>query len=116
MAAYQDLYLDKGIDFTENITLSDDYGNAYNLVNFLVKAEAKTSYITSNVALLFTSSLSDAANGVVTLTANNQVTSNVVPNNVGKLVYDVIIKDTVSGKITRVLEGQIYVSPPVSGF
>ena len=27
MAAYQDLYLDKGIDFTEVITLSDDYGD-----------------------------------------------------------------------------------------
>jgi hypothetical protein len=116
MAAYQDLYLDKGMDFTENITLADDYGNPYNLSLFLVKAQGKISYYTSNVALLFTSTISDAANGVVTLSANNAITSNVIPNNSGKLVYDVFIKDTISSKVTRVLEGQIFISPAVSGF
>ena len=79
MAAYQDLYLDKGTDFTEVITLSDDYGNSYNLTSFTVSSKARTSYITSNVALQFTSSVTDAANGVITLSANSAITSNIIP-------------------------------------
>jgi len=114
MAAYQDIYLDKGIDFSEKLTLSDDYGNSYNLTNFSVSAQARISYITSNVALSFISTISDAANGVVTLTANSAVTSNVVPNSVGKLVYDVFVSDNDNNKKTRVLEGQILVSPNVT--
>jgi hypothetical protein len=113
MAAYQDLYLDIGTDFTEEITLSDSYGNPYNLTYFTVNAMARTSYITSNVALQFVSTVSDAANGIITISANNAVTSNVCPNNVGKLVYDVLITDN-TGRNTRVVEGQIYVSPSVT--
>lgn len=111
MAAYQDIYLDKGIDFSEQLALSDDYGNSYNLANFSVSSQARISYISSNVAIAFVSTITDASNGVVTLSANSAVTSNVVPNNVGKLVYDVVVTDNVHGKKSRVLEGQIYVSP-----
>ena len=113
MAAYQDLYMDKGTDFTEVITLSDDYGNSYNLYNFSVSSKARTSYITPNVAIQFTSTISDASNGVITMTASSAITANVVPNNVGKLVYDIVLSDQY-GKKTRVLEGQIYVSPNVT--
>lgn len=111
MAAYQDIYLDKGTDFSEQLVLSDDYGNSYNLANFSVASQARISYISSNVALQFTSTISDASNGVVTLSANSAVTSNVVPNNAGKLVYDVVVTDNVHGRRSRVLEGQILVSP-----
>ena len=113
MAAYQDLYIDKGTDFTEIITLTDSYGNSYNLYNFSVNSLARTSYTTSNVALYFTSTISDASNGAITLTANSAVTANVIPNHVGKLVYDVVLSD-LYGKKTRVLEGQIFVSPAVT--
>ena len=113
MAAYQDIYLDKGADFSEQLNLTDDYGNPYNLSYFTVSANAKVSYISSNVAIQFVSSITDANNGIITLTANNHVTASVLPNNVGKLVYDVILTDNY-GKKTRVLEGQIYVSPNVT--
>jgi hypothetical protein len=113
MAAYQDLYLNKGEDFSEVITLTDDYSQPYNLNYFTVNSKARMSYITSNVAIQFVSTVTDASNGVITLSANSAVTSNVVPNNVGKLVYDVLVTDN-TGKKTRVLEGQIYVSPNVT--
>jgi len=113
MAAYQDLYLDKGTDFSEQINLTDDYGNPYNLNYFTVNSLARTSYITSNVALSFVSTISDAANGVITLSANSAITSNIVPNNVGKLIYDVVLTDNF-GKRTRVIEGQIFVSPNIT--
>jgi len=113
MAAYQDLYMDKGTEFSEVITLTDDFSQPYNLNFYTAAAKARTSYITSNVAITFTSTITDAANGTLTLAANSAVTSNVIPNNVGKLVYDVVLTDN-SGKKTRVLEGQIFVSPNVT--
>ena len=113
MAAYQDLFIDKGSDFTEIITLSDDYGVSYNLYGFSVTSLARTSYTTSNVSIQFGSTINDPANGVITLTANSAVTSNVIPNNVGKLVYDIVVSD-MNGRKTRVLEGQIFLSPNVT--
>jgi len=113
MAAYQDIYMDKGTDFTEQLNLSDDYGNPYNLSLFTVASKARTSYTTSNVAITFTATVYDAANGVVLLKASSDVTANVVPNNSGKLVYDVVVTSP-TGLKTRVLEGQIFVSPNVT--
>jgi len=110
-AAYSDLYLEQGTTFVTSVTLDGNNGLAYNLNNFTLKSQAKSSYYSSNVALTFTSSITDAANGIIQLSALPNVTANVPA---GKLVYDVLLTDTVSGTITRVLEGQIFVSPAVT--
>ena len=109
-AAYQDQYLEQGTTFNTQITLDSSNGSAYNLYGFSVSSQAKKSYYSSNVILQFTSSIYDASNGVIQLTANNYVTANVPA---GKMVYDVIITDS-SGNVTRVLEGQIFVAPGVT--
>lgn len=113
-AGYQDQYIEKGTDFVSQLTLKDSYGSPYDLSYFSVNSVAKISYISSNVALQFTSDIIDAANGVIQLSANAATTANVVPNYVGRLVYDVVITDTNSGAKSRVLEGQITVSPSVT--
>ena len=109
-AAYQDFYLEQGTTYTNLITLDGSNGAAYNLYGFSVNSQAKKSYYSSNVILQFTSTIYDYANGIISLTANNRVTAN-VPT--GKLVYDVVITDG-GGNVTRVLEGQIIVSPGVT--
>jgi len=53
-----------------------------------------------------------ANSGVIQLSANSATTSNV--STMQKLVYDVIISETSTGSVTRVLEGQIFVSPSVT--
>ena len=111
MSGYQDLFLNQGEDFNTQITLDDNTGAAYNLVGFSVYSEAKTSYYTSNAALVFTSTLYNAANGIIQLSANNATSANVSARQ--KLVYDVILTDP-TGLKTRVLEGQIYVTPGVT--
>ena len=52
-------------------------------------------------------------NGIIELSANASSTANVSTNG-GKLVYDVLLTDTVTNNVTRVLEGQIIVSPSVT--
>jgi hypothetical protein len=109
-AAYQDQYLEQGTTFNTQITLDDNSGNAYNLAGFSVYSQAKKSYYSSNVILNFSSSVYDAANGIIQISANSATTAN-LPT--GKMVYDVIISDN-TGSVTRVLEGKITVSPGVT--
>ena len=109
-AAYQDQYIEQGTTFNTQITLDDSTGTPYNLNGFTVYSTAKRSYYSSNTILQFNATLYDATNGVIQLFASNTTTS-LLP--AGKLVYDVIIVDG-SSNVTRVLEGQIYVSPGVT--
>ena len=111
-AGYQDQFLEQGADFLTDLTLNDVNGNPYNLSNFTVESKAKTSYYSKNTVITFDSSISDPANGIIMLSATADVTANVSPRQ--KLVYDVVITDGATGTKTRVLEGQIFVSPAVS--
>jgi hypothetical protein len=110
-AAYSDLYLEQGTTFVTSVTLDGNNGEAYNLANFSVRSQAKRSYYSSNATLTFTSTVTDAVNGVIRLSATANTTANIPA---GTLVYDVLLTDTVGGSITRVLEGQIFVSPAVT--
>jgi len=110
-AGYADQYLEQGSTFNSQLTLTDDYGNPYNLTNFTVFSRAKKSYTTSNVAMNFTVTTISANNGIVALTLDAATTANVP---YGKYVYDVIVRDPYN-VTSRILEGQIFVSPGVTG-
>lgn len=110
-AAYQNIYLEQGTTFTTDITLNDDFGAPYNLNGFTAQSQARRSYYSANASITFTTSIPYANSGVVRLTADANTTANLIP---GKLVYDVTITQTSTGYVTRVLEGQIFVSPSVT--
>lgn len=107
-AAYSNQYIEQGADFTTEITLADFYGVPYNLNNFDIESKARKSFYTGASVITFECS-SDASNGIIQLHANNVVTANLDPRNI--LVYDVFITDRNSGYRTRVVEGQVYISP-----
>jgi hypothetical protein len=111
-AGYQDLYLEKGTTFTETLTLNDTYGNPYNLNGFQVASQARYSYYAANSTITFTAQITNANNGVITLSANAATTANIVTPPT-TLLYDVILKDT-SNNITRVLEGRVFVDPSIT--
>jgi hypothetical protein len=110
-AGYSDQYLEQGSTFNTQLTLTDDYGNPYNLTGFTLAARGKKSYTTANVAFVFNVSTPNANSGVILLNLDASVTANVP---YGKYVYDVIVTSS-TNIISRVLEGQIYVSPGVTG-
>jgi len=111
-ATYLDLFIEQGTDYNNQIALDDTNGAAYNLVGFSVSSAAKTSYYTANTDFVFTASIPDPVNGIIQLSANSATTANVSASK--KLVYDVIVTDP-NGLKSRVLEGQIYVTPGVTG-
>lgn len=62
--------------------------------------------------MVFTPDVTNGIGGVITLTATSQQTANLSP--AITYVYDVIVIENESGRVTRVLEGQIFVSPAVT--
>ena len=111
MAGYQDLFLNQGETFNTTITLDDAYGDPFNLTNFFVASQVKKSYYTNTIILNLGANVLDSNNGIIQLSANSSSTANISP---GRFVYDVVVKDSVSGVVTRVLEGQLIVSPAVT--
>ena len=110
-AGYQDIFLNQGETFTTSLSLADPNGNPYDLNYFLVASSAKKSYYSSNATIIFETTVLDANNGIIQLQSSSSVTANLSP---GKLIYDVQIKDTISNNVTRVLEGQVLISPAVT--
>jgi hypothetical protein len=111
-AGYQDLFMEQGTTYYETIILNDSYGNPYNLTGFRISSQAKQSYYSANATLVFTTSIVDASNGVIGLSANSSQTANILTSP-AVLVYDVLLKDS-SNNVTRVLEGRIFVDPVVT--
>ena len=112
-AGYSNLYLNQNETFISQLTLTDSNGVPYNLTSFSIAGTARRSYYSANTTINFTVSIINANNGIVQLSANAATTANVPA---GNLVYDVLLRDTASNNITRVLEGQIFVSPGVTPY
>jgi hypothetical protein len=110
-AGYSDQYLEQGSTFNTQLTLTDDYGNPYDLTGFTLAGRAKKSYNTANVAFVFSITTQNPTTGIITLGLSSAVTANVP---YGKYVYDVTVTSPLQ-IVSRVLEGQIYVSPGVTG-
>jgi hypothetical protein len=110
-AGYSDQYLEQGSNFYSQLTLTDDYGNPYNLTGFTISSKAKKSYTTANVAFSFTTSITSSNNGIISISLNAPTTANIP---YGKYVYDVVAISS-TNVVSRILEGQIFVSPGVTG-
>lgn len=111
MSGYQDLFLNQGETFTTDLTLDDTNGRPYDLTNFSVRSQVRKSYYSANATITFDASIPDANTGTIRLSANADITANV---SAGKYLYDVVITDSLSNNVTRVLEGQVFITPAVT--
>lgn len=111
MVAYTELLIDQGSSFNNIITLTDDATNAnMNLLNYTVTSKIKKSYYTNTISANVVCSISDSANGQITMTLSAANTANL---KAGRYVFDVKITDN-AGITSRVLEGIAFVSPGVN--
>lgn len=109
-AAYTNLYMEQGADYSTTIVLDDVYGNVYNLANYSASSQMRKSYYSANSTAIFNTSI-NVGQGSITLALPANATINIAA---GKYVYDAIIVDTVHNVTTRILEGTIEVSPAVT--
>lgn len=110
MAIFANLQLDQGSDFTTNVTVSETgTGEFTDLTGYTVRAQMRKTY-TSQTAYDFEAVVADAAAGALTITLNAAATAALKP---GRYVYDIEIESP-NQKVTRVVEGQIEVTPRVT--
>ena len=109
MAVYSNLTIDQGTDFSSNIDVTDADGDRFNLTGYTAKGQIRKSY-QSSTAVDFTCTVSNAAAGIVTI-ALTAAQSNGMK--AGRFVYDIEITSS-GGAKTRVLEGQVEITPGVT--
>ena len=109
MAIVSNLTVDQGATFNAQIDVSDDSGNSQNLTGYSVAGQIRKTYDSTNYTP-FTASVSNATGGTISISFTSTQTNAL---KAGRYVYDVEITSS-GGVVTRVLEGQVEVTPGVT--
>lgn len=108
MATYSNLFIDQGSDFNFSVDLATE-GASVNLAGYSARGQIRKSY-TSSTATDFTITIDDSDTLSASLTAAQ--TGALKP---GRYVYDIeILSGDATPIVTRVVEGQIDVTPRVT--
>lgn len=115
MAQYEEFIIDQGSDLALELHLINNNGSVKNLKNYSVAAKLKKTYTSdSSDTTTFTSVVTDATSGIVTLELTNTQTGALKK---GRYVYDVeisFVDSSANTIIERVLEGVAIVTPSVT--
>lgn len=115
MSDYVELYIDQGATFSSVVTINDDNTNEpQNVDGYIVTSQLRKSLLSVNAAANLTCTVSDAANGEITISMDAGNTSNL---RTGTYLFDVKYYDSNSGNPsnkTRLIEGIIIVTPAIT--
>lgn len=109
MAIYSNLTVDQGSTFNASIDVSDSDDNALALTGYTVAGQLRKSYGSLNFTD-FTASVTNEILGTITIGLSDTQTNSL---RAGRYVYDVEITSP-GGEKTRVLEGQLEITPGVT--
>ena len=108
MAVYANLTVDQGTDFSSSVDVTDSDGDPVSLVGYSVAGQIRKHYNSSS-KVDFVATVSNATAGIISLSLSAATTNAM---KAGRYVYDVEID--LNGTKTRVLEGQVEVTPGVT--
>ena len=101
--------LEQGATFNRILTVKEN-NSAMNLTNYTVASKMRSTHDSGTVVGTFTCTISDAANGKITMQMTNSTTSAIEE---GIYVYDLEITAS-SGTVTRIMQGNVTVNPEVT--
>lgn len=111
MAGYVELFLDQGATFRSVLNIMDDITNApIDLTGFSVQSQMRRSYYSANATANIVCSITNAANGEITMSLNANTTANIKS---GRYLFDLKTTDT-DGNVNRAIEGIITVTPNIT--
>jgi hypothetical protein len=110
MAIYSNLSIDQGADFSSNVSVENANGGPADLTGYTAFGQIRKTHSSTN-ATDFIATIPFPAQGQVSIKLTITVTNAMKP---GRYVYDIEIKNGADGTITRVLEGQVEVTPGVT--
>ncbi len=110
MAVVSNLVVDQGSTYEVDIDVTDKFGNALDLTGYSAAAQLRKTY-SSSTSINFTATIpAPVSDGVVNIKLTSTQTNAL---KAGRYVYDVEITSS-GGAVTRVVEGQIEVTPGVT--
>ena len=101
--------IEQGTTFSRVLTLQEN-GSAMNLTGYSVASQMRSTHDSSSIVATFSGSVTNASSGQLTLSLTNSQTSAI---DEAIYVYDVEITSS-AGTVTRILEGNITVTPEVT--
>lgn len=110
MAVYANIAIDQGSDFASTVTVEGSDGITYNLTGYTARGQIRKSY-SSTTAVSFATAINSPEQGKIQLTLTAVQTAAM---KAGRYLYDVEVVQTSSGKVTRVVEGQVEVNPRIT--
>lgn len=109
MAIYANLTVDQGTDFDASVDVIDAYGSAVDLSAYTANGQVRKTYRSlTAVDFVITKDASSSYTLDISLTADQ--TNAMKP---GRYVYDVEVVSP-AGQVTRVIEGQLELTPSVT--
>tara|TARA_B100001109_G_scaffold170697_1_gene139420 strand:+ start:73 stop:408 length:336 start_codon:yes stop_codon:yes gene_type:complete len=109
MASISNLFVDQGSDFTITLSLTNSVDDALNLSGNTFLGQVRKSHGSNTVKATFTTT-NDGVGGNLTVSLTDTQTAALES---GRYVYDILQTDG-SGVKTRLIEGQLIVTPSVS--
>lgn len=110
MAIYSNITIDQGSDYTSEVKVSDSSGGVADLTGYTALGQIRKTY-TSLTAIDFTCSITNPITGIIHISLPYTISNEM---KAGRYVYDVEIKRSDTGAVTRVIEGQLEVTPGVT--
>ena len=107
MAVYSNISIDQGSDFATVITVEGSDGLLFDFTGYTARGQIRKSYA-SLTAVDFSVSVQSAIGGTIAVSLDNEQTFGMKP---GRYLYDLEVKHTASGIVTRVVEGQLEINP-----
>ena len=101
--------LEQGATFNRILTLKENNA-VMNLTGYSVASKMRSTHDSSTVVGTFTCTISDAANGKITMAMTNSTSAAIEE---GIYVYDLEITSG-AGTVTRLLQGTVTVNPEVT--
>jgi len=101
--------LEQGATFNRILTVQEN-GTAMNLTGYSAASKFRLTHDSSTVVGTFTCTISDAANGKITMAMTNSTSAAIEE---GIYVYDLEITSG-TGTVTRLMQGEVTVNPEVT--
>jgi hypothetical protein len=109
MAGIANLTIDQGSNFTYDLEVTNSDGTDFDLTGFTMVAKMSKGYSSTYPRTVFTCSVSQPTEGVVTISLTADQTKAL---KAGRHVFDVVATHSDS-TVTRLLEGIVIVTPSV---
>jgi hypothetical protein len=102
--------IEQGADFTRVLSLKEN-DSVMNLTGYSVASQMRSTHDSNTVVGAFTGTVSNGSEGEITLAMSNSTTGGIEE---GIYQYDVEITNGSSGRVTRILQGKVTVTPQVT--